>query len=478
MTKSRSSHRALDTLAIASGLFVALGVFAMGCRTAVPDAPPTDRGATITIDRSLSHAEIDPSIYSDLDDPNDPFASVYEGFRARRARDMNDPDKPPPIEAFPPAHPLEGRPWDDVEVRLPFDWSALRKGTPVAVDGFARAIRARLVLDHPDVKITQLMLGPGATLPGHAGGAPGFYHVLDGEAEITVEGRTQHVTPGTTVKLDPYDVRRVHVTSTGPLRMLWIRWAPDGDQRYVQAGYYLTGANMHVQPREADMPPDYQFWGEDRDTTPVATPRSPIAKTAEASFYAAQTDALERARSALGEERNPYPETPRFAHESDVPWVTEEMLANSGFFWAKDIASLGDLARRWSEVFRLKGFFRAKRPDGGWDFNISMMGWGSRAFYVEHSHSIPEFYYMISGPVHHWVDGTRYTAMPGDVYVTNSYTPHQSRGIVDDMPFRSIGASWPPNGRREVFSRPFFVVEPLPEQPGSASLGEAARFHP
>ena len=25
----------------------------------------------------------------------------------------------------------------------------------------------------------------------------------------------------------------------------------------------------------------------------------------------------------------------------------------------------------WGEVMRLKGFFRAKRPDGSWDFNIS-----------------------------------------------------------------------------------------------------------
>jgi hypothetical protein len=65
----------------------------------------------------------------------------------------------------------------------------------------------------------------------------------------------------------------------------------------------------------------------------------------------------------------------------------------------------------------------------------------------------------------------------GDVYVTNSYVPRQSHGIVDDLPFRNVGASWAPNGRREVFERPFFLVEPLPEQPESAFLGRAPSFH-
>ncbi|MGI9287179.1 MAG: cupin domain-containing protein, partial [Pseudomonadales bacterium] len=120
---------------------------------------------------------------------------------------------------------------------------------------------------------------------------------------------------------------------------------------------------------------------------------------------------------------------------------------------------------------------QAARPDGGWDFNISEMVWGPRTRYVEHSHSIPEFYYMMSGPVEHWVDGKKYRAMPGDIFLTNSYVSHQSRGIVDDMPFRNIGASWAPNGNREVFQRPFFLVEPLAAQPEDAFLGNDASFH-
>ncbi len=68
----------------------------------------------------------------------------------------------------------------------------------------------RLALDHLDVKITQVMIGPGAIIPAHAEGAPGFYYVTGGRGEITVEGQTQSVTPGTTIKLEPYDIRRIH----------------------------------------------------------------------------------------------------------------------------------------------------------------------------------------------------------------------------------------------------------------------------
>ena len=105
------------------------------------------------------------------------------------------------------------------------------------------------------------------------------------------------------------------------------------------------------------------------------------------------------------------------------------------------------------------------------------MVWGPHARYVEHSHSIPEFYYMMSGPVEHWNGDQKYGAMPGDIFLTNSYQAHQSRGIVDDLPFRNIGASWAPNGNREVFKRPFYLVEPLPAQPEEAILGDASSFH-
>jgi quercetin dioxygenase-like cupin family protein len=270
-------------------------------------------------------------------------------------------------------------------------------------------------------------------------------------------------------------MRCIYATPGEPLKVIWIRWAPDGDQRYLAAGYYLTGANQHIQPQEAMLPQDYQFWGERLGTEPVAQPTSPSVPAEHGSNYASQMQALDVARKKLGEKRNPYPATLTFAHESDSKWLSKGMEAN--FFWAKDITSLGALLDRWIEVMSYKALFQATRPDGGWDFNISQMVWGPHARYVEHSHSIPEFYYMLSGPVEHWIGEQKYRAMPGDIFMTNSYVTHQSRGIVDDLPFRNIGASWAPNGDREVFKRPFYLVEPLPAQPEEAVLGDVTSFH-
>ena len=438
-------------------------------------AQPED--AEVVIDRTLSVEDIDPAVYFDFDDPSDPFADIYAGFRARRASDMADASKPPPIEPYESAHLTRDRPWNELENVLPFDWASIREESPEEAAQLERAVKARLALDHPDVKITELMIGPGATLPGHAGGSPGFYHVIGGSGEITVEGVTQSVTPGTTVKLHPYDVRRIHANTGEPLKVIWIRWAPGGDQKYIAAGYYLTGANQHIQPREAELSWDFQYWGERYTTESVALPASPATSARAGSSYALQLQALETAREKLGERRVLYPDTPVFSHESDSNWIDEEAMKGSGFFWAKDVSQLGALLQRWGDVMRLKGFFRAARPDGGWDFNISQMVWGPHSRYVEHSHSIPEFYYMMSGPVEHWVGDQKYVAMPGDIFLTNSYQTHQSRGIVDELPFRNIGASWAPNGDRDVFRRPFYLVEPLQLQPESAFLTADPRFH-
>ncbi|MFK7977568.1 MAG: cupin domain-containing protein [Halioglobus sp.] len=439
----------------------------------------------VVIDKTLSADDIDPEIYFNADDPADPFASVYSGFRDRRAQDMADESKPPPIAAFPSVHLSQTRAWKPLEATLPFNWAAIYMEAPQEALQLEEVVKARVALDHPDVKIVELMIGPGATLPGHAGGAPGFYYVVGGSGEITVEDRTQTVSPGTTVKLHPYDVRRIYADTSEPLKIVWVRWAPGGDQQYLAAGYYLTGANQHVQPQQAELPWDFHFWDNEGETRLVENPQAAMAVTLTTNGTISQQDsrfrqdaqALDHRRKTLGDQRALYPNTPMFSHESDYNWIDEETIKGSGFFWAKDVSQLGALLQRWGDVMRLKGFFRASRADGGWDFNISQMAWGPRSRYVEHSHSIPEFYYMLSGPVEHWVGDRKYIARAGDIFLTNSYQTHQSRGIVNGLTFRNIGASWAPNGDRGVFARPFYLVEPLPQQPASARLGSTALFH-
>ncbi|VAW04743.1 hypothetical protein MNBD_ALPHA04-296, partial [hydrothermal vent metagenome] len=429
------------------------------------------------INRSLDVTEIDPAIYFRKEDPTDPFADFYQKFRDRRAADMANPSRPPDIASFPPSLNTNDKPWDKLENIFHFDWKKLRAQSPEGIAALNKAVKARLALDHPDLKIVQLMIADGGVLPTHADGAPGLYQVVGGHGMITNEGIRTEITPGTTIKLDPYDARRLEASSDALLRILWFRWAPDGDQRYLSAGYYLTGANQHIQPKQSMLPETFQYWGKAHKKPRSVAVIGPSI-LAENDFLSNQYAALATMRNALGKARSPYPETPAVLQESEIGWLDMETLKKANFFWAKDVRALGDLLVRWGEVMRYKGIFQAKRPGGGWDFNMSQMAWGPYARYVEHSHSIPEFYYMMSGPVEHWVGEHKYIVHPGDIFVTGSFEPHQSRGIVDGMPFRNISGSWAPNGDRSVFTKPAFILESLPEQVVGAVLKADEKFHP
>ncbi|MGB0906097.1 MAG: cupin domain-containing protein [Maricaulaceae bacterium] len=417
---------------------------------------------------------IDPAIYSLIDDPNDPYREVYAEFRARRAADMKNPNFPEPLPYFPATHFTRDMPWTPIENILPLNREEMDQER---VENLEKAVKMRLGFDHPDLKITQIMIGAGGILPAHADGAPGVYIGVGGFGEVFREGQTQTLTPGTTVKLNPYDIRRVAATGDEPVKLLWIRWAPDGDQNFFDAGYYLTGSNQHIQPEGSDMPLDYKFWGADYRTEPVDNVQNPAKIAPSGSFYEAQAKQLETIRSAMGDARELYPATPAFGHESDRNWLTKEQLKKGGFFFSKDAERFGAIADKMIAIGRHKGIFRAARSDGSWDFNISEMAWGPKSTYVEHSHLTPEFYYIMSGPVIYGVDGEEYEVMPGDIIHNNSYSPHLARGIVDGMPFDNFGASWAPRGDRSVFDRPVFWVEPFPNQPDSAFLPSDITFH-
>ena len=136
-----------------------------------------------------------------------------------------------------------------------------------------------------------------------------------------------------------------------------------------------------------------------------------------------------------------------------------------------------DVAEQMIQIARHKAIFRASRPDGRWDFNFSESAWGARSTYVEHSHVIPEFYYVLSGPVIYGVDGERYESMPGDILFNNSYSPHLAQGIVEGLVFRSFSSTFAPNGDRSVFERPYFMIEPLTDQAAGSVLPDGIEFH-
>ncbi len=449
---------------VASHAF-ALGAFAVGCasvpsRTLVPVDEPTH--------------EIDPAIYWDLDDPTDPYGDQYRKFRARRDRDMADPSSPEPLERYAARHVTNAMPWGDLELLLPFDWAALRVAAPERAESLEASVRLRRGFDHPDLEINQLMLGPGAVLPLHADGAPGAYVVIGGRGHVRVGGEASWVTTGSTVKLEPWAARRVEADTEEPLRIVWIRWAPGGDPRYIDAGYYLTGANQHRQPAQANFEEGYLFWG------PVDEAYGPVeaADALPEAFDAAVRSARAAwARARARDETPLYPDVPVFGHESLVPWLSAETLKAGGFFFSDDLGSLLEVADKMISIARHKAIFRASRPDGRWDFNFSESAWGPRSTYVEHSHVIPEFYYVLSGPVNYGVDGDVHRSQPGDILFNNSYSPHLAQGVVDGLVFRSFSSTFAPNGDRSVFERGAILLESLPEQPEGAALRDDVQFH-
>ena len=244
------------------------------CSQSEPPKPVADPAA---------QAEIDSSIYFRGDDPTDPYRALYAEFRERRAADMANPELPKPLAHYQATHFTRNMDWSDLETVLPFEWGKL---DPTKAQALKNAVKMRLAFDHPDLKIVQIMVGPGGVMPAHAGGAPGLYIGVGGTGEVTREGATQTLTPGTTVKLNPYDVRRVTANDGDtPLKLLWIRWGPGGDQAFIDAGYYLTGSNQHIQPETADMPLDYKFWGTVYDTKTLAAPSIPVITPSDGSFF-------------------------------------------------------------------------------------------------------------------------------------------------------------------------------------------------
>ena len=150
-----------------------------------------------------------------------------------------------------------------------------------------------------------------------------------------------------------------------------------------------------------------------------------------------------------------------FGHDSKIAWLSAEILKKGGFFFSDDLGSLLDVAEQMIQIARDKATFRAGRPDGHWDFNFSESAWGARSAYVEHSHVIPEFCYVLSSLMIDGVDGERHESIPGDILCNHSYPPHLAQEIVEGLVFRPFSSTFAPNGDRSVFERLYFIIEPL-----------------
>jgi mannose-6-phosphate isomerase-like protein (cupin superfamily) len=432
----------------------------------------------------ISFRDIDPAIWSDspANRSIDPYQDMIQVVRDRKARDLANPDAPKPFEG-PERIAKEFRapdaPWDALEEALPLDWSSIRRTSSERLAALRQAVRFRTVLRHPDFRIIEVAMAPGTSLPSHALADPSAFHVVGGSAQLKVADQSIEAFVGASIKVEPYEARSIHVTSDVPLRALWFRWAPGGDATYLDFGYYLTGANFHVQPLEATFPSDYEHWADGERRPSRVLPRTDTASRALNTLDSEiLRDQVERhARASASRPVALYPSTPRVGNETQVEWLDFTKLADAGFFWAKDAREGADLLLRWNEIARMKGVFRASRPDGAYDFNLSYLAIGPTGQYVTHSHATPEFYYILEGKTEWILDGETFTARPGHVYFHGPYRDHAMRGLAEGLPMRSIAGSWAPFGDRRVWTEPGFLLEPLPPQPSGIGIPEVFDFH-
>ena len=432
----------------------------------------------------FSYKDITPKIW-DATEQNkklDPMNELLETMRANRHVALNDPNAPQQFrgaDLLAPEFSSSTRPWQNLEDVFPLDWAAIEAASPTELAQLRDALKVKTVLNHPDIKIIELALGSGALLPRHADAAPGAFHILEGAAEITVGGKTVKAYTGTSVKLESLTERRIKVTSSTPLKMLWFRWAPGGEQVYLDYGYYLTGSNFHAQPLESVMPANYEHWKESvrKSFVELETPAIITADTK--GFYAQQQQQLVamKKQERFKELAELYPTAPQFSNEIDVDWLDFENIPAEGFFWAKDASKAGHALKAWNKMVRMKGVFQAKVPGSQYDFNISYIGVGPKGKYITHSHATPEFYYILGGETEWIVDSKRYIARAGNMYVHSPYVDHEMRGLIEGDPEVVITGSWSPFGDRSVFQRTGLLTEALVQQPAESAIAGDFNFH-
>jgi len=432
----------------------------------------------------FSYKDITPKIW-DATEQNrklDPMNELLEAMRANRLAALNDPEAPQQFrgkDILDAEFSSSSQPWQTLEDVFPLNWDAVKAESPAELSQLRKALKVKTVLNHPDIKIVELALGAGALLPMHADAAPGAFHVIEGSAEITVDGKTIQAYTGTSVKLESLTERRIKVTSDTPLKLLWFRWAPGGQQVYLDYGYYLTGSNFHAQPLESVMPSNYEHWQESERKSFIEMEAATGNTRNEQGFYAEQQKQLiaMKKQESYKKHTDLYPAAPQFSNEMDVNWLDFENIPAEGFFWAKDASKAGYALKAWNKMVRMKGVFQARVPGSQYDFNISYIAVGPKGKYITHSHATPEFYYILGGETEWIVDKKRYVAKPGNMYVHSPYVDHEMRGLIEGAPEVVITGSWAPFGDRSVFQRTGLLTEALVQQPEESAIADDFNFH-
>jgi len=299
--------------------------------------------------------KIDPQVYFATEEniAIDPNNALTDMFRKKKAADMANPKKPRPFDEK-DINQLENishqQPWTPINEVFKFDWEQLGNE---ALANLSKVIKTRLIFDNLDLKVVELAIAAGGILPQHAQATPSVFHILGGEAEVWSNEEVAKVAAGTSITFDSYAKKRVKVTSNEPLKILWFSWAPEGDKSYLESGYYLTGSNINIQPIQAVLPENFNFWDKKvgKAFEPLSIQKTNSTNTS--NFIKQQNETW----NSL-EKTSFYPNTPTFKSASEIDWIDLVNLDPKSFFFAKDLLKLGDLTKMLGRLAKIKSVFR------------------------------------------------------------------------------------------------------------------------
>jgi hypothetical protein len=143
----------------------------------------------------FSYKDISQEIYVEKAEnkKDDPANSIFAAMREKRKVDMANPNGPQAFvgeDVIRPEFSASTSPWQALENVFPSDWDAIKAASFIELAQLRTAVKVKTVMDHPDFKIIELALAPGALLPRFSDAAPGSFHVLEGAVEVTVDGET------------------------------------------------------------------------------------------------------------------------------------------------------------------------------------------------------------------------------------------------------------------------------------------------
>ena len=164
-------------------MFFAVLLLCASCQSNTENAnknATSEEQTPLSVDVFTAEDEIDPNIYFPTQEnvAADPSNSLMEMFRKKKAADMANPDKPRPMkteEIGQIENVSHQQPWSSVDAVFDFEWDKLDPSWNKTLE---KVIKCRVVFDNLDLKVVELAIAAGATLPMHAQATPSVYHVL------------------------------------------------------------------------------------------------------------------------------------------------------------------------------------------------------------------------------------------------------------------------------------------------------------